>query len=495
VAATSEADPSRFATATVTLSSPNKNQEAQVFPIKLGTTGGNVKDISSSSTGGTFCCSGTLGSLVQRGGQQFILSNNHVLDRSDQGTIGDPVSQPGLADADCNPSAVATVAHLSQAAPLKTSNVDAALAVVVTGAVDLSGTILGLGSGSAGDAPPAATPANSATVLGTAEPVAKSGRATGLTCSTLESISTSVQVDYQAACGDSTPAFTVTFNNQVIVQGGSFSGAGDSGSLIVTADTAQPVALLYAGNSQSSAGNPIADVLAALADPTTSEQPTIVGGAQHPVACLGSSTAPATSQAAVAKESLSQAEIARATTAQQVAGSQLLADNSIAAIEIGASSDAPGEAALLIQVKAGVPHGAFPAQINGVRTRILQTQGANPAGTQELPPTTQLTAEELSRSATVKNKYANSLLHQAGVIGVGVGASMDASGESAVIVYLEKGVPSAPIPATLDGRRTRVITTDRFRSFSWGHEQRPVCSANSAHGSSHSASPFLKEKF
>ncbi|HLG14060.1 MAG TPA: hypothetical protein VJH03_05950 [Blastocatellia bacterium] len=44
----------------------------------FGVSGGNVNDISK-----RFCCSGTLGSLVTSGGANYILSNNHVLARSD----------------------------------------------------------------------------------------------------------------------------------------------------------------------------------------------------------------------------------------------------------------------------------------------------------------------------------------------------------------------------------------------------------------------------
>ena len=51
-------------------------QQTQARPISLGTSGGNVNDISHA-----FCCSGTLGSLVTKGGTQYILSNNHVLAR------------------------------------------------------------------------------------------------------------------------------------------------------------------------------------------------------------------------------------------------------------------------------------------------------------------------------------------------------------------------------------------------------------------------------
>jgi hypothetical protein len=477
VTASAEAAPNVLASAIVTVARPTNNQDVQAFPIKLGTTGGNVNDLN--ATGGkVFCCSGTLGALVQRGGQQFILSNNHVLDRSDQGSVGDAISQPGLADANCDPQSVATVAHLSQAAPLKTSNVDAALAAVVTGAVDPSGTILDLGTvagSSIADAPPASTPADPAAVLGAAEPVAKSGRATGLTCSTLESVKTSVQVDYQTSCQGNT-AFTVTFTNQVVVQGGAFSSAGDSGALILTADTAQPVALLYAGNSDSSTGNPIADVLAALKDPATSEQPVIVGGGPHPVACLGS--AATANHSTALNRSLSQFEIERATAARDAGRNQLLADPSVATIDIGASDDAPGEAALVIQTRVGVAHNPMPAEIGGVRTKVIPLQASGTAPELSSPRVTQaLSLTEISHSAVVKDKYADALLHEPSVIGVGVGASLDAPGESAVVVYMERGMPPAAIPALLDGRRTRLITTDRFRSLGWGHAQRPVCAA------------------
>src|SRR5687768_14612995 len=67
----------------------------------FGVSGGNVLDASRS-----FCCSGTLGALLTDGSNQYILSNNHVLGRSDQAVAGEDVSQPGLIDSNCN---IATV--------------------------------------------------------------------------------------------------------------------------------------------------------------------------------------------------------------------------------------------------------------------------------------------------------------------------------------------------------------------------------------------------
>jgi hypothetical protein len=70
------------------------DQGFQPRPIPLGTSGGNIRDSSWS-----FCCGGTLGSLVQDSQEvQYILSNNHVLARGNRGLIGEAIIQPGLID-------------------------------------------------------------------------------------------------------------------------------------------------------------------------------------------------------------------------------------------------------------------------------------------------------------------------------------------------------------------------------------------------------------
>src|SRR5260370_26841225 len=113
----------------------------------------------------------------------------------------------------------------------------------------MSGAILDLGtagSSSIAPAPPSSILAVPSAVLAANEGVAKSGRTSGLTCSTLGSINTLVSVQYASSCGGAT-AFTATFSHQLIINGGSFSANGDSGSLIVTSDTARPLGLLYGG--------------------------------------------------------------------------------------------------------------------------------------------------------------------------------------------------------------------------------------------------------
>ena len=217
----------------------------QVRNQHFGVSGGNVNDAST-----RFCCSGTLGSLVSIGGTQYILSNNHVLARGDQAVAGEDVSQPGLIDNSCRIATI--VADFTAAAPLG-SNVDAAVAQLRAGQMDSTGFIEDIGV-------PSGTIVNPSVGLG----VAKSGRTTGFTTGTISSINTSVSVQYQRGCNGG-KKFTVSYTNQVVINSSTFSAGGDSGSLIVTNNASHsPVALLFAGSSTSTIGNPIGEALTKL---------------------------------------------------------------------------------------------------------------------------------------------------------------------------------------------------------------------------------------
>src|ERR1700757_5099492 len=108
VTAVSQADPTKTGTGRVQVFQSNPNQNAQSLPIKLGTSGGDADDKS-----GRFCCGGTLGSLLVRNGSFYILSNNHVLARSDQASPGEPISQPGIIETNCSTAGTNTVANLT----------------------------------------------------------------------------------------------------------------------------------------------------------------------------------------------------------------------------------------------------------------------------------------------------------------------------------------------------------------------------------------------
>jgi hypothetical protein len=463
VNAVSTVDPAAFATARVTIK--RDNQLSQDFPIKLGTSGGNASDflISGNMIG---CCSGTLGSLISRGGNFYILSNNHVLDKSDQGQVGDPISQPGLGDVNCRPQNTATVAHLSQATVLHgaPSNVDAALAQIVPDTVDTTGTILDL-AGANRSAPPSATLADPQTVVSSHEAVAKVGRSSGLTCSTITSIATVLTVKYETSCGSS-DSFEVSYTNQIVVSGSSFAAAGDSGSLVVTADTARPVGLLFAGNSDSTALNPIEDVLSALKDPSTSEAPQIVGAADHSVACPTVAQSQAVGSGPLGfTPQLDSKFVQRSATVEAEYQPELMQDPAVAGLSIGMSDDDPSAPAVVLHV-SGVVQRPVPHQVGGIRTKIVFDQGVAAPGI--------LNTSELVKAAQIKAQHSRQLMSSQEVFGVGVGSSQDSPGEAAIVIYVDRN-SSIQLPVEIDGTRTRIVRTDAFRTSGWGKDFRTSC--------------------
>ena len=233
------------------------HQAVQAWPIYLGTSGGNIFDRSS-----IYCCSGTLGSLVKDAqGNQYILSNNHVLARFNQGETGEDVNQPGQIDQPCAQDGV--VAHLSDFVTIQTSKgrsikynvVDAAIASVDPGAVRADGSILDIG------------PVNSTIVVNAAigQLVKKSARTTGLTHGQILAIDVTVGVGYSKSCGGAANQ-AAYFENQIRIGSGSFSAGGDSGALIVedVGSLPKPIGLLFAGSSSSTLANPIGAVLSQL---------------------------------------------------------------------------------------------------------------------------------------------------------------------------------------------------------------------------------------
>jgi hypothetical protein len=480
-----QANPSLSASAIVTVTSPN--QLGQNLPIKLGTSGGNINDEDA-----TECAGGTLGSLVVRAGTQYILSDNHILARSDAASLGEAIIQPGLIDtpSPCVASSGSNVvAHLSQFINIEQPNppADAAIAQVVTSpaSVDSSGTIIELGDSTPNGVPTDEAPASTILPVSSLVPnttaVAKSGRSTALTCSTIEAVNVDASVQYQRGLGGS--SFTALYHNQISVNGGTFSAAGDSGSLIVSQAGAQPVALLYAGSSTDTIGAPVATVLANLAD-TNNHTPTFVGPATRgPVAGCTSAGADALGATALQTNPTkpTAAEIAKAEAVKNQKAPQLLSDPAVLAIGVGRSLDRPNHAAIVVFVQKGQPLvRPVPHTVGGVLTRVVATPSLNKTGVLDQQSTAELlkksglperanpTPEQFASATSVKNKYSSSLVHQPGILGVGVTSSLDNPSDAAIIVYVETGKSHNPIPLELDGVRVRVKYTDKFRAYSWG---------------------------
>jgi hypothetical protein len=492
VTAVSQADLTASGSAIVTLTPAN--QKAQTGAVELGTSGSNTND--SNVSGKTItCCGGTLGSLVTRGGTQYILSNNHVLARSDAATIGDAIIQPGLIDANCDKTQTRTVANLTQFVNLETeaktastSNIDAAIAQVVSGNVDSGGNILYLGAtADANGVPVPGAPHGGSGVAATVNmQVAKSGRTTGLTCSTVIAMNTTTSIQYTKNCDGTGTPFTVTYKNQVDVNGGEFSAQGDSGSLIVTQSTADPVALLYGGSDVDTVANPIAPVLSFFA--SGGNAVTFVGGAAHSVIGCTLPTAPRSAAKTVQPASLAAEVMQKASSARDAHAPELLAHPEVQAVGMSASYDNPAEPAIVFFVTKGQSHTDIPAQVDGVRTRIVEGdlfahRGAISAGDTAVneqsvtPPQVAyaISQAEYEHAKIVHAAHADAIMQQPGVQGVGISSSVDSPGEAALMIFLIRGATHEAIPPVIDGLRTRVRESSRFKAGYRGGEGRRVC--------------------
>ncbi len=476
-------------------SSGLQNQSAQTGYIEMGSSGGNANDYDSKKDGGgkeyvNDCCGGTLGALVaDRNSNLFILSNNHVLAESDQARAGDTIVQPALVDLNCNPQAGRTVGSLRYVVPIQSSqsNVDAALAAA-TPAVDGSGAILQLGPSVNGVLSPAAPAAGTGEAL-TANllnqlRVVKSGRTTGLTCSTVNTVNLSVQVDYYYDCAETKPYYTKTYINQIGMPGASFADSGDSGALVLDAGNAQPVGLFFASGADDSnhgfsVANPIQDVLSELGQTGHTDGLQIAGGAPHPITCSNydEHTTPVT-------RSVSPVKMAAAKSAADAATALMARpDNGILGVATGQSLDSPGEAAVIVYVDKNKPAIPIPRVIHGVRTLVISTDTANMIAGSE--PTTlpevegiHLPAEVLRAAAEAQRQFAPQLMADPAFFGVGVTQSYDNPAEAALLVLVDLTKTPRSMPDQAGGLRLRYLRVNRLhvtRSKLAPVQQAPLC--------------------
>jgi hypothetical protein len=241
-------------------------QAIQTPPVKMGTSGGWRYDLANG-----YCCGGTFGSLVQKGGTQYILTNYHVLyadivsgGNSRVATAGDPVIQPGLIDVNCSATTannVGTLVSNGGSLPMNGNAVDVGIAQVTPGMVDPSGAILNVGTIGATTLNPS---------IGLA--VKKMGRTTGLTRSSISAINGSFSIQYENECAGGN-SFVQSYSNQIVITNVrcGFQNSGDSGSLLLEDATTNPraVGLCFAGSSQCTQqsiaiANPINAVLSYL---------------------------------------------------------------------------------------------------------------------------------------------------------------------------------------------------------------------------------------
>jgi CARDB len=217
------------------------------------------------SVGHPAITAGTIGARVRDAlGRVYILSNNHVLANSNGASIGDPEYQPGPYDGGTSADQIATLTDFQviSFASNGSNTIDAAIALSSTDLLDNAvpsddgygmpnSTIYGDSDGDGFFDDPSA-------LLGIN--VQKYGRTTRLTHGQITGVNATVTICYEVSGFSCTK--TARYVDQLIISPGTFSGGGDSGSLIVTDDgNVNPVALLFAGSSSVTIGNRIDLVL------------------------------------------------------------------------------------------------------------------------------------------------------------------------------------------------------------------------------------------
>ncbi len=216
---------------------------------------------------------GTFGFLVQREGEPFILSNNHVLANRNNAEIGDPIYQPGPIDGGGVADQIATLAEFK---PLDFGTEPAQCTVAETTARFVNWLAKSTGSQhrmqpvqvtsgendmDAALAYPEAPALVAHPILGLdapnglAEPVLgmevqKVGRTTGHTLGIVRQIHVTVSVDFEGR--------SAVFNDQVLA--GRMSSPGDSGSGILDME-GRAVGLLFAGSETVTIFTPLRRIL------------------------------------------------------------------------------------------------------------------------------------------------------------------------------------------------------------------------------------------
>jgi hypothetical protein len=338
----------------------------QHFPIQLGTSGGNINDISKG-----FCYGGTLGALVEDGnGIQHILSNNHVLARTNAAKIGDDIIQPGLIDQSpaCFKDTSDVVADLSAFIPIlfkakgtiPPNSVDAAIAQVRAGYVDPTGFITDIGTLSSDTVTP-----------GLGMPVKKSGRTTGLTTGNITGINATIDVSYGSGK-------TARFTNQIVVGSGNFLAGGDSGSLMVedVVTNPRPVGLLFAGSNTIAIANPINDVLNAFEVSMVGSGPS-ASLVRKVLAWVKKVLSVAESYAASAQlpPQASQAAVDAVRRVKERHEGRLLAIPGVIGVGVGVSERTIGQAAIEVYVIEGTEslRRTLPSSLDGVDVKMIET--------------------------------------------------------------------------------------------------------------------------
>jgi hypothetical protein len=323
---------------------------AQPRPIALGVSGGNLNSI-----GRGYCSTGTLGSLVEIGSSQYILSNSHVIATQNASQV---VIQPGLVDSFPTCFAglgqeVAEGVNFIGISPATPNVIDAAVAKVIDGDVDSSGRILNIGKIAAGGAIPPTL-----NLL-----VEKMGRTTCLRRGLITALDVTINVEYPRCCNLPFKGIA-TFTRQIEIQPGTFSASGDSGSLVVTQGSCPgAVGLLFAGSPNATFANPMHAVLQRF-------NATMVGKACTPTLSWHDDVlASATDQSPAVQAR----EVADATAVKRRHEAELLKVPGVIGSGVGLSADGKPVIKVFVKKETSAMHSSIPSSLEGIPVEIEET--------------------------------------------------------------------------------------------------------------------------
>jgi len=201
------------------------------------------------SVGHIDATAGTLGAIVSRNGELYILSNSHVLALSGTAKRGDAIVYPGVFDGGAlADDLVAKLERFKKFTPgtAFVNRVDCAIAKPTAERLgDLLAEIKGLG-----------LPGRDTIKPVRGMKVVKVGRTTGKTTGKIQDVHFRFTLDYGGSVGK------VGFIDQVLCS--RYTDEGDSGSLVLDKATGRAVGLHFAGAEGGSVFSPIDDVLKAL---------------------------------------------------------------------------------------------------------------------------------------------------------------------------------------------------------------------------------------
>lgn len=344
----------------------------QSWPISLGTSGGNIDSVSES-----FCCSGTLGALLQdQEGFQYILGSA-ILARANFGQIGDEITQPGTRDYICVPSEFTVVANLAAFVPFKyhtskknvpLNEVSAAIALVHPGAVWSDGRILGIGP---------VNPLIAAPSVGLR--VKKSGRNTGLTFGTIKAINVTVDADAApVACAGSGPLKHRMVNQFKIGPDGFAVMTADSGALVVTDEPGlpRPVGIVWAHSPSVTLACRIDRALPLLSEhlgSALSFPPVSSSSAPSDASINRHMTVESDLETLAPGDPLRQRKIDRARAVQERHGEALFDVPEVVGHGVGLTEDGEPVLEVYLRTENARSRGRIPAALENVPTRILVT--------------------------------------------------------------------------------------------------------------------------